>query len=316
MEKLILIDGSGLIYRGFYAVPPFMRSPAGVQTNAVFGFVNILFALLGKYKPDYIAIAFDMRGPTFRHKQYAAYKATRIKAPDELYAQIPIVKELVKIFKIPSFETAGFEADDILATIVDKMRGHPNLEIQIATGDFDVFQLVSDHVSILYPAKGFKDATIYQTQNVREKYGILPTQISDYKALCGDSSDNIPGVRGIGPKTALNLLDTYSSLENIYENISSITPESVQKKLQLDEKNAFLSKQLATLQKDVPCDFDLKSCHTSAFDVSAVIKEFDKLGFRSFQKRLDEILPGNSHSAQPKAAEIKVEPKEEQTSLF
>lgn len=290
MERLILIDGSGLIYRGFYAVPPFMRSPEGVQTNAVFGFVNILFTLLAKYKPDYIAVAFDKKGPTFRHKEYTEYKATRTKAPDELYAQIPIVKDLVTTFKIPAFESEGFEADDLLATIVKKLRGRSGLEINIATGDFDLFQLISDGVSILYPTKGFREAQIMQNKDVIEKYGIHSDQIVDYKALCGDNSDNIPGVKGIGPKTASSLLQQFKTLENIYEHTADVASTSTREKLTKDKENAFLSKRLATLHPDVPAEFNLAACHVSAFDITALKILFSKLGFRTFEKRLDELF--------------------------
>lgn len=265
-----------------------MRSPEGVQTNAVFGFVNILFSLLNKHKPDYMAVAFDRKGPTFRHKEYTAYKATRTKAPDELYAQIPIVKDLATTFKIPSFEVEGFEADDILATIVTTLKDRHDLQILIATGDFDLFQIATDNASILYPTKSFKDADILSVADIQTKHGILPTQIPDYKGLAGDSSDNIPGVRGIGPKTAVQLLTDYKTIEGIYENIENIPSETIKNKLLLNKENAFLSKRLATLIHTVPMNFNLPACHIKSFDAVAIRALFDRLGFKSLKKRLDE----------------------------
>lgn len=287
MEKCILIDGSGLIYRGFYAVPPFMKSPTGIQTNAVFGFVNILLSLLSTRMPKYMAVAFDKKGPTFRHKEYKEYKATRIKAPQELYDQIPLVKEVVKTFGIPSFEVEGFEADDILATIV-KLIPRNEADILVATGDFDIFQIASPHVSILYPAKSFKDAVVLAPKDIQAKYGITPDQIPDYKGLAGDHSDNIPGVKGVGEKGATDLLQRYGTLENIYQHLPELS-ETLRKKLEESKENAFMSKRLATLDDKVPLDFSLTECRVKHFDVDALRQAFSELGFKSLQKRLDGL---------------------------
>lgn len=288
MEKLILIDGSGLIYRGFYAIPPFLKSPSGVQTNAVFGFTNILLSLIAREKPDYIAVAFDKKGPTFRHKEYAEYKATRVKAPQELYNQIPLVKQVVESFGIPSFEADGFEADDILATVTQNMAKRKNLEIEVATGDFDLFQMVRPQVKILYPGKGFKEATTLNENQIKEKYGLTPAQIPDYKGLAGDTSDNIPGVHGIGEKTALNLLAKYKNLEGVYEHLTE-TSASVRKKLEDGKEDAFKSRELTRLREDVPIKFYLEDCRVKSFDPKSARKTFEELGFKSLVKRLDEI---------------------------
>lgn len=287
VEKLILIDGSGLIYRGFYAIPPFLKSPSGVLTNAVFGFTNILLSLLAVHKPQYMAVAFDKKGPTFRHKEYAAYKATRVKAPQELYDQIPLVREVVETFRIPALEADGYEADDILATIARRF-SKQKLDILVATGDFDIFQIVRPGVSILYPARGFKEAVIFDEKAVREKYGLDPGQIPDFKGLAGDHSDNIPGVAGIGAVGATGLLQKYSSLENIYRHISEI-PGALGKKLAQGEKEAFLSQKLATLDADVPLDFDLDACRVKHFDVDGASRLFADLGFKTLQKRIIEL---------------------------
>lgn len=288
MKKCIFIDGSGLIYRGFYAIPPFLKSPSGIQTNAVFGFTTILLSLLANKKPDYVAVAFDRKGPTFRHKEFSAYKATRVAAPQALYDQIPLVKKVVETLGIPAFEAEGFEADDILATIAKKLSKNPELEIFIATGDFDIFQVASPRVSILYPAKGFKDAEIMKMPDIKEKYGIYPKQIPDFKGIAGDSSDNIPGVRGIGEKGAKHLLDRYNTLENIYEHLDEITG-AMKKKLEEGRASAFMSKKLAILDAEVPIHFDLDACRIRQFKAAAVKKLFDELGFKNIQKRLDEI---------------------------
>lgn len=288
MERLILIDGSGLIYRGFYAIPPFLKSPAGVQTNAVFGFTNILMSLMTSHKPDYMAVAFDKKGPTFRHKEYKEYKATRIKAPQELYDQIPLVKNVVNVLGIPSFEAEGFEADDILATIPKLLASNKNLQIFIATGDFDVFQVADNKVSILYPTKGFKEADILSPNDIRKKYGISPAQIPDYKGLAGDNSDNIPGVMGIGDKGATELLQKYGDLENIYKHLPELT-EGMRKKLEKDKKSAFMSKNLATLRSNVPVKFNIANCRVKHFDVNKTNILFGELGFKSLQKRLFDL---------------------------
>lgn len=292
MKKLILIDGSGLIYRGFYAIPPFFRAPDGTQTNAVFGFTNILLSLLSAQKPDYIAVALDKKGPTFRHKEFKEYKATRIKAPQELYDQIPLVKNVITSFGIPLFESEGYEADDILATIVKKTSVEKNLQTFIATGDFDVFQIVGPKVFILYPTKGFKEAETLRPEDICAKYGFSPKQIPDYKGLAGDSSDNIPGVNGIGDKGATELLLKYKNLENIYKHLDEIKG-ALRQKLEAGRESAFTSKHLATLDPNVPINFNLTTCSVKDFDISAVHELFGRLGFKSLQKRITELFEKN-----------------------
>lgn len=289
MEKCILIDGSGLIYRGFYAVPPFMKHPTtGAPINAVYGFTSILLTIIQSQKPDYLAVAFDKKGPTFRHKEYAEYKATRVKAPDELYSQIPLVKEVVSAFGLPQFEVESFEADDILATITKELAPNKNVEVLIATGDFDMFQIAGERVSILYPTKGFRGAEIMRVPDIEAKYQLQPSQIPDYKGLAGDSSDNIPGVRGIGDKGATMLLKKYGGLEGIYEHLDEITG-SMHKKLSEGKESAFKCRSLATLVDTVPMNFELEKCRVKDFDVASISWKFAELGFKSLQERLDEI---------------------------
>lgn len=296
MKKLVLIDGSGLVYRGFYAIPPFFKSPDGKQTNAVFGFSAILLSLLSVQKPDYLAVAFDKKGPTFRHKEYKEYKATRVKAPQELYDQIPLVKEVVDSFQIPLFEQEGYEADDILAAIIRKLSQRKDLMILIATGDFDLFQLIQKNVFILYPTKGFKEADVLQKADVLAKYGLEPNQIPDYKGLAGDNSDNIPGVFGIGPKGAVALLQKYITLEGIYEHLDQIDSVARQK-LSAGQAQAFLSKKLTVLDSAAPVDFDLNACRVDKFNAAKVHDIFSKLGFKSLHKRLDKLYPDDTTQA-------------------
>lgn len=279
MQKLILIDGAGLVYRSFFAVPLHLRSATGEHTNAILGFTNILLNIILRQKPDYIAVAFDKKGPTFRHKEFKEYKATRVKAPQELYDQIPRVKEVISAFRIPLFEVDGFEADDVLATVAKHVSKEKNLETYIATGDFDMFQTISPRVKILYPTQGFKEASIVDEKQVMEKYGLTPAQIPDYKGLCGDHSDNIPGVMGIGEKTAKILLQKYGSLENIYEKLTGVIPEGIRKKLEIGRESAFFSKKLATLIYEVPFDFSLKNCELHSPNPDKIVPLFEKLGF-------------------------------------
>lgn len=288
MKRFIIVDGTGLVYRGFYAIPPFLRSPEGVQTNAVFGFTNIILSLLEGQKPDYLAVAFDKKGPTFRHKEFAAYKATRIKAPQELYDQIPLSKKVLEAFGIPLFEVDGFEADDIIATITHDLSKSPSVECIVATGDFDLFQLVNSTTAILYPTKGFKGAEILRAADIKERYGVLPQQIPDYKGLAGDSSDNIPGVRGIGDKRAIALLEKYGTLEKIYEHLNEIT-RTVGEKLAAGREDAFKCRQLTRLREDVTLTFRIEECHVKDFSASRVRKLFSEFGFKSLIKRLDEL---------------------------
>jgi DNA polymerase-1 len=214
MQKLILIDGNAIMHRAYHAIPPFKTSK-GELINAVYGFASMLLNILNNEKPDYIAVSFDTKAKTFRHEEYVEYKATRTKAPDDFYAQIPRIKELVRTFEIPIYEIDGFEADDVLGTLSVQADKNPDLMTYIVTGDRDTFQLVTDKVNILSPIKGFQQSELFTPQKVFEKYGLKPSQIADMKGLQGDNSDNIKGVNGIGPKTANTLLDKFRSIENL-----------------------------------------------------------------------------------------------------
>lgn len=283
MKKAILIDANAIIHRAFHALPPFKTSN-GELVNAVYGFTSMLLNIILSQKPDYIATAFDT-GKTFRHEEYEEYKATREKAPDELYHQFDRIKQVLKAFNIPIFEAKGFEADDILGTLAKKISKDPQILTLIATGDKDAFQLVTDNVHILMPHKGFKESIIYTPVEVEEKMELKPAQVVDFKGLSGDSSDNIKGVQGIGKKTAIKLLQQYETIEGIYENISEIKG-ALHTKLTEGKEDALKSQMLATIITDMEIDFDLSKCKTHEINHSEVESIFAELEFKSLQKKL------------------------------
>ena len=217
MEKLVLIDGNSLINRAFYAMP-LLSTKVGVPTNAVYGFMNMFFKMLGEIKPKYVAVAFDLKAPTFRHKLYSAYKGTRKPMPDELRPQIPLLKDLLKLMGVTVMEKEGSEADDIIGTVAK----HTSIQTIIFTGDKDSFQLVDGETEVHFTKRGITDTDVYTLENFTEKTGLIPKQIIDLKALMGDASDNIPGISGVGEKTAINLLQTYGDLDGVYNNTDNL----------------------------------------------------------------------------------------------
>jgi DNA polymerase-1 len=282
LKTLVLLDGNALIHRAYHALPP-LTTKKGELVNAVYGFILTLLSVLEKFKPDYIAASFDLAGPTFRHKQFADYKATRVKAPDDLYAQIPRVKEVARTFNIPIYEKEGFEADDCVGTLA-RQAEKQNTEVIIVTGDNDALQLVTPRVKVFALRKGIKDTVLYDEKAVEAKYGFKPMYIPDYKGLAGDASDNIPGVAGIGAKTATDLLQQFGTLENIYAKLNEVK-ESIRKKLEADKDNAFLSKKLGAIDTESPMTLDLQACVTKDFDRLAVENLLRELGFVSLLKR-------------------------------
>ena len=289
MKKFILIDAYALIHRAYHALPP-LTTKSGELVNAVFGFTSILIKVLNEFKPDYIAAAFDLPEPTFRHKVYKEYKATRSEAPPDLYIQIPKVREILEAFKIPIYEKIGYEADDIIGTISKKLTGK-NIEILILTGDMDTLQLVNDDIRVYTPKRGLNDPIIYDEKKIEERFkGLKPGQLNDFKGLKGDPSDNIPGVKGIGEKTAISLLNRYKTLEKLYEAIKKgkVTgiSDSVMEKLKAGKESAFFSKKLVTLYQDVPIDFSLKENEFGKFNKDKLLEVFKDLGFVSLIERL------------------------------
>ena len=288
-KKLILIDGNAIIHRSFHALPP-LTTKKGELVNAVYGFTSTLLSVIDKFQPDYILATFDLKAPTFRHKEFAEYKATRVKAPDELYAQIERVKEVVRAFNIPIYEKEGFEADDVIGTMVEQSEKYgSDVENIIVTGDLDTLQLVSEKTKVYALRRGITDTVIYDAEAVQERYGLDPDQMIDYKGLRGDVSDNIPGVKGIGEKTATELLKKYKTLEGVYASIAEIKG-AVHDKLEKDKMQAFMSKRLATIVKNVPMELKFEDAVTHEFDRQKIVGLLQELNFFSLIKRLPESV--------------------------
>ena len=282
---LILIDSNALIHRAYHALPP-LTTKKGELMNAVYGFTSVLLNVLNRFKPEYIAATFDLKEPTFRHKEFKDYKATRVKAPDDLYEQIPQVKKIVKAFNIPIVEKEGYEADDLIATFARRAEKlHPEVEVIVVTGDLDTLQLVDDKIKVFALRRGMSDSVLYDEKTIGERYGLKPDQMIDYKGLRGDPSDNLPGVKGIGEKTATELLKKYKTIEGVYKNLSDIR-EGIRKKLEKDKLQAFFSKKLARLADNVPVDFDIEKCRTEDFSRVKVINLMRELEFFSLLRRL------------------------------
>lgn len=287
-KKFVVIDGNALVHRAFHALPPTMRSKSGEMTNAVYGFTMILLKVIKDIKPDYMAVTFDLAGPTFRDEMYADYKATRAKQPDELYEQFPRIKEVVEAFDIPIYEKQGYEADDVIATLV-REKDVEKIKSIIVTGDLDTLQLVDDNTEVYTMHKGMSDILIYDTAQVKKRFaGLGPDQMVDYKALRGDPSDNIPGVRGIGEKGAINLLNEFKTLENLYKNLKSDKIKERHKELlKKHKKDALLSKKLATMKDNVKIKFKLSDTVFEHYDLGKVMPLFQELEFKS----LINLLP-------------------------
>ncbi|HCU71043.1 MAG TPA: DNA polymerase I [Candidatus Moranbacteria bacterium] len=294
IKKLVLIDGNAIIHRAYHALPP-LTTKKGELVNAVYGFSSILLKVIADINPDYILASFDLAGPTFRHDECADYKATRVKGPDELYGQIERVKELTRAFNIPIFEEAGFEADDVIGTLAKQANEEENLETIIVTGDLDTLQLVNEKTKIYALRRGMSDVVIYDEAKVMERYQIKPDQVIDFKGLKGDPSDNIPGVKGVGEKTAIDLVKKYGDIENIYKNIGEIKG-ALKDKLERDKMQAIMSKRLATIVTNVPLKLDLNVAVTHEFDRKKIVALFQELNFFSMIKRIpqsiEDILKG------------------------
>jgi len=287
MVKLLLIDGHAVFHRAYHALPPLTTSK-GELVNAVFGFTSMLLRAISDIKPNYIAVAFDTAEPTFRHQEYTLYKAQRITAPQELHEQLPRVKQVVEALNIPIFELSGYEADDVIGTLVRQATENTraDLEVIIATGDRDTLQLVRPKVKVCAPGKSFSDVIYYDEKRVREKYGLDPGQLVDYKALAGDPSDNIPGVRGIGDVTATKLLQEFGNIEKLYHNLDKVDNERIRKMLEADAESAVLSKKLATIDTKVPIKLNLKEGVLSDYNKTAVTTLFEELEFKSLIPKL------------------------------
>lgn len=293
MEKLVLIDGNSLINRAFYAMPV-LTTKSGENTNAVYGFMNMFFKMLASEKPTYVGVAFDLKAPTFRHKLYTEYKGTRKPMPEELRPQIPLLKEVLKTMGIKTFELEGSEADDIIGTIAKAT----DVKTIIITGDKDSFQLVDEQTEVHFTVRGISDVEVYDKDNFFEKTELVPSQITDLKALMGDSSDNIPGVSGVGEKTAKTLLKEYQTIENLYEHTDELKGK-LQEKIVAGKDSAFLSKTLATIDVNCGVDTDLSKMTFSLPFSDKVRKRFVELEFKSLYNKQEWF----SQSEQSQSAE-------------
>src|SRR5579875_698985 len=282
-KKLVLIDGHAMIHRAFHAVPEDMSTRSGEVVNATFGFTMLLMRALNDEKPDYIAMTFDRPLPTFRHQQFAEYKAHRPTMPDIMRPQFGRIREVVEAFGIPIYEKDGFEADDVLGTLSVQATSQ-GVETIIFTGDMDTLQLVDDHVTVKVAKRGISEVETYDVEGVRKRYGIEPRQLPDFKGLVGDKSDNIPGVPGIGEKTASKLIAEYGSLENILEHVDELKPKE-QRLLRENAEQARQSKFLATIVRNVPVQLDLEGARTGQANRERVLAIFRQLEFRSLIDR-------------------------------
>ncbi|MBF0714256.1 DNA polymerase I [Gemella sp. GH3] len=284
MAKILLLDGNSLSFRAFYAMPP-LKNKKGLYTNSVYGFTLMLDKLLLDLNPDYALVAFDKGKSTFRHKSYENYKGTRSKTPDELIEQFGYVRELLDSYGIKYEEHDEYEADDIIGSYAKQaeLLGH---EVIIVTGDKDLTQLATDKITIYYTKKGVTDIDYYTPKFIYEKYGLSPLQIIDMKGLMGDKSDNIPGIEGVGEKTAIKLLKEYETVENVLDNISNISGKKLKERLESGKDDALISKKLATIFTEVPLDNDVLSL-TFEENIDKKIQLFEKLEFTSFLKKLE-----------------------------
>lgn len=287
-EKLLLIDGNSILYRAFFALPP-LSNKSGLATNAVYGFTLMLLRLLEDEKPTHLAVAFDKSKETFRHDLFADYKGTREKAPDDLAEQFSLVRALVQAFAIPMIEVERYEADDIIGTLARKA-DEQGLETHIVTGDKDLLQLVSENVHAILTRRGITEVDHYDVAAIRDRYGLTPPQIVDLKGFMGDNSDNIPGVPGVGEKTAIKLLTVYPTVEEVLAHLDEVSSVKLREKLETHQADALLSKQLATIHRDVPLDVDISDLVYRGYHSKSVVDLFHELEFHSLVDKISEEM--------------------------
>ena len=308
--KLTIFDGNALLHRAYHALPP-LTTKKGVLVNAAYGFTTIFLRVLKELKPTYVAVTFDRKEPTFRHEKFAAYKAQREKKPQELYDQIDIIKRIVTAFAVPIFEKAGYEADDIIGTLSRQAcERDSKLDVVIVTGDMDTLQLVDEHTSVYTLKKGLSDTITYTPQAVYDRYGLKPDQLIDYKALRGDPSDNIPGARGVGEKTATELVKKFGSVAALLAaakkgsaQFKKLQPR-LQELLVNEAKSIELSKELVTIVRTVPVELALEECKLKTFDRIALVELFQELEFKSLLPKVPELEQKLGLPAQPRQQEL------------
>lgn len=312
MKRLLILDGNSLLNRAFYAVP-LLSNSEGTHTNAIYGFTNMLFKMREDIKPDYIVCTFDKKAPTFRHLEYGDYKAGRKKMPPELAEQFPIVKEMLKLFSITTYELDGFEADDIIGSLAKVAEGE-GIEVYIMTGDKDALQLAAKDINVCITKKGVSEVEVYNYDRMVEEYGVTPTQFIDVKGLMGDKSDNIPGVPGVGEKTAFKLIKEYGSVEAVLENIDNISGKKLKENLTEYSEQAIFSKKLATIMTNVPIDFDLDEIKSKDdYNKDQLKALFTKLQMKSI---LDKLSNGEEEEPEIEIKITNIENNKELEALF
>jgi DNA polymerase-1 len=302
MPKLVLLDGHSLAYRAFFALPSDLATSQGQVTNAVYGFTSMLIKLLGDEHPDAVAVAWDVRGPTFRSQRFDEYKAQREAPPDIFRSQLPLIEKVAEVMHIPQFGVAGFEADDVIATLADQAKA-AGWEVLVVTGDRDAFQLIEPAVRVMYTRRGITDTVIADASYLRERYDITPEQYVEYAALRGDTSDNLPGVPGVGEKTAAKLLNEHGSLEGIFEHLEDLTPK-LRANLAAAREQVFLNRELMALVRTVDVGRDIESLRLEEWDASEVRGVFDELEFHSLWGRL---LEAGGSTATPRGEMLEVD---------
>ncbi|RIK46626.1 MAG: DNA polymerase I, partial [Chloroflexi bacterium] len=307
-KRIVLVDGYGLAFRAFYGLPQTLSTTQGEPTNATFGFTSMLLDVLRVHRPDYIVISFDV-GKTFRHEQFEDYKAHRAPMPEEMQVQMGRIREVIDALNIPVYEAHGFEADDVIGTL-SRQASALGLLTLVVTGDSDLLQLVDENVIVILPgAQRFGEYRVYDVDAVIARYGFEPERIPEYKALVGDKSDNIPGVPGIGEKTAKALIQQFPSLEAMYEHVDEITPTRARNAIADNREVAFQSRELATVVRDVPVLLELERCVVADYDREKALALFRTLEFRHLASRLpdsvrEEVTPPPAEASQQAVPEL------------
>lgn len=290
-KLFMIIDGSAIVHRAYHAMPP-LYTASGTPTGAVHGFFSMFLKLIQELKPAHIAVAFDRPKATFRQQLYVGYQAQRPKMESDLSEQFGMIIDILHKAKIAEYAVDGFEADDIIGTLSYKFESNPGNETYIITGDRDMLQLADDNTKVLMPIKGISEVKIMAPAEIKEKYGVEPRQIIDLKALTGDASDNYPGVPGIGPKTAANLINEYGNFDNIYQHLADIAlkNKNLAQKLIDGSESGHISYKLATILQDVPFSYSFEDCEFEKIDVAGFIKALEEHEFKTLPKRVEDVF--------------------------
>lgn len=312
MSHLVIIDGHAIAHRAYHSIPPLSLN--GQPVNAIYGFYSMILSSIDQLKPDYLLVCLDSPGPTFRNEEFLGYRAKRPPADRDLISQLPLLSQTLDKTGIPNISMGGFEADDLIGTLTKKAQKKKFInQITIITGDKDLMQLVNKKVSLFVPVRGLSETKTYHPTEVKEKLGVTPAQVIDLKALMGDMSDSYPGVAGIGPKTATDLLEKYQNLDNIYEHLDEIG-DNVKERLIKDKNNAYMSQKLATIICNIPLNFKFRSARLNNDKFLGLLSLFDEYNFRSLSARLKRKLNYSTEIKTKKAATLKIDPN--QSSLF